>query len=74
MNVVSQGVWSICARSSSAEVCHFGTTLCVLLRSGTTGNPKGVLYSHRAQFLHAMLILQVGRVPQLTVGWGQQGE
>ncbi|GAB4814048.1 hypothetical protein N2152v2_001094 [Parachlorella kessleri] len=24
--------------------------------SGTTGNPKGVLYSHRANFLHAMVI------------------
>lgn len=24
--------------------------------SGTTGNPKGVLYSHRANFLHAMII------------------
>lgn len=28
--------------------------------SGTTGNPKGVLYSHRAQFLHALLLVQVG--------------
>ncbi len=22
--------------------------------SGTTGNPKGVVYSHRSNFLHAM--------------------
>src|SRR6266700_2732373 len=26
--------------------------------SGTTGNPKGVVYSHRSQFLHAMCVLQ----------------
>jgi fatty-acyl-CoA synthase len=27
--------------------------------SGTTGNPKGVVYSHRSQLLHAMAVLQV---------------
>jgi fatty-acyl-CoA synthase len=26
--------------------------------SGTTGNPKGVLYSHRSNFLHALAIVQ----------------
>jgi fatty-acyl-CoA synthase len=26
--------------------------------SGTTGNPKGVVYSHRSQFLHSMTVLQ----------------
>src|ERR1700738_5653526 len=26
--------------------------------SGTTGNPKGVVYSHRSQFIHAMSVLQ----------------
>jgi fatty-acyl-CoA synthase len=26
--------------------------------SGTTGNPKGVLYSHRSNFLHALTIVQ----------------
>lgn len=31
--------------------------------SGTTGNPKGVLYSHRAQFLHALLLVQSDSVP-----------
>lgn len=25
--------------------------------SGTTGNPKGVLYSHRSNYLHAMMVL-----------------
>src|ERR1051326_706495 len=28
--------------------------------SGTTGNPKGVLYTHRSQFLHTMGTMQVG--------------
>jgi fatty-acyl-CoA synthase len=27
--------------------------------SGTTGNPKGTVYSHRSQFLHTMGVLQV---------------
>src|SRR3712207_63614 len=27
--------------------------------SGTTGNPKGVLYSHRSNFLHTLLTMQV---------------
>ncbi|GIL83977.1 hypothetical protein Vretifemale_12710 [Volvox reticuliferus] len=31
--------------------------------SGTTGNPKGVLYSHRANYLHAMLLLQADSLP-----------
>ena len=26
--------------------------------SGTTGNPKGVVYSHRSQFIHTMCVLQ----------------
>jgi Acyl-CoA synthetases (AMP-forming)/AMP-acid ligases II len=26
--------------------------------SGTTGNPKGVLYSHRANFIHTLLTMQ----------------
>src|SRR3954447_776147 len=28
--------------------------------SGTTGNPKGVVYSHRSQYLHTMGVLQKG--------------
>ncbi|GLI60112.1 hypothetical protein VaNZ11_002160 [Volvox africanus] len=31
--------------------------------SGTTGNPKGVMYSHRANYLHAMLLLQADSLP-----------
>ena len=34
---------------SAAAMCY---------TSGTTGNPKGVVYSHRSQFLHAMCVLQ----------------
>jgi acyl-CoA synthetase (AMP-forming)/AMP-acid ligase II len=30
--------------------------------SGTTGNPKGVVYTHRSQFLHAMGAMQVGNM------------
>ena len=25
--------------------------------SGTTGNPKGVVYSHRSNYLHAMQVI-----------------
>ena len=34
---------------SAAAMCY---------TSGTTGNPKGAVYSHRSQFLHAMCVLQ----------------
>ncbi|HSR24745.1 MAG TPA: long-chain fatty acid--CoA ligase [Candidatus Eisenbacteria bacterium] len=34
---------------SAAAMCY---------TSGTTGNPKGVVYSHRSQFLHAMCVIQ----------------
>jgi fatty-acyl-CoA synthase len=30
--------------------------------SGTTGNPKGVVYTHRSQFLHTMGVLQRGNL------------
>ncbi len=35
---------------------HLACGLCYT--SGTTGNPKGVLYSHRSNYLHAMMTLQ----------------
>jgi fatty-acyl-CoA synthase len=43
--------------------CAWGTfdeqTACGLCyTSGTTGNPKGVLYSHRSNFLHTLVALQ----------------
>jgi fatty-acyl-CoA synthase len=34
---------------SAAAMCY---------TSGTTGNPKGAVYSHRSQFLHSMAVLQ----------------
>ena len=30
--------------------------------SGTTGNPKGVVYSHRSNFLHSMCVLQADAI------------
>ncbi|HEV2651901.1 MAG TPA: long-chain-fatty-acid--CoA ligase [Rhizomicrobium sp.] len=49
--------------SSQSEVCKWGgfdeNTACGLCyTSGTTGNPKGVLYAHRSNYLHAMMTLQ----------------
>src|SRR3546814_2637378 len=34
--------------------------------SGTTGNPKGVLYSHRSNYIHALMTLQRDRSEEHT--------
>ncbi len=41
--------WPTLDERSAAAMCY---------TSGTTGNPKGAVYSHRSQFLHAMSVLQ----------------
>jgi fatty-acyl-CoA synthase len=42
-------VWGGFDESTAAGLCY---------TSGTTGDPKGVLYSHRSNYLHAMMTLQ----------------
>ena len=46
-----------------SDVCAWGgfdenTAAGLCYTSGTTGNPKGVLYSHRTNFLHTLVTLQ----------------
>jgi len=41
--------WKTFDENTAAGMCY---------TSGTTGNPKGVLYSHRSNVLHTLLILQ----------------
>jgi len=53
---------TLLARSS--PVCAWGgfdelTAAGLCYTSGTTGNPKGVLYSHRSNFLHTIMTLSV---------------
>eukprot|EP00200_Dunaliella_tertiolecta_P004724 CAMPEP_0202360492 /NCGR_PEP_ID=MMETSP1126-20121109/13416_1 /ASSEMBLY_ACC=CAM_ASM_000457 /TAXON_ID=3047 /ORGANISM="Dunaliella tertiolecta, Strain CCMP1320" /LENGTH=572 /DNA_ID=CAMNT_0048954221 /DNA_START=64 /DNA_END=1782 /DNA_ORIENTATION=+ len=45
------------------EEVHEDAACGLCYTSGTTGNPKGVLYSHRAQFLHALVGVQVDSLP-----------
>ncbi len=40
---------------------HTASSMCYT--SGTTGNPKGVLYSHRSTVLHALMVLSISGVP-----------
>ncbi|HKZ73826.1 MAG TPA: long-chain-fatty-acid--CoA ligase [Steroidobacteraceae bacterium] len=50
----------LAAHGPDAQWGGFGeSTACGLCyTSGTTGNPKGVLYSHRSNFLHTLVTLQ----------------
>ena len=45
----SNVAWGEFEENSACSLCY---------TSGTTGNPKGVLYSHRSNMLHAMICMQ----------------
>ncbi|HEX7948065.1 MAG TPA: long-chain-fatty-acid--CoA ligase [Phenylobacterium sp.] len=45
----ADAAWGGFDEQSAAGLCY---------TSGTTGNPKGVLYGHRSNYLHAMMTLQ----------------
>jgi fatty-acyl-CoA synthase len=45
--------WPVIEENSAAAMCY---------TSGTTGNPKGVVYSHRSSFLHSMAACTVNGI------------
>jgi len=45
----AEAAWGGFDENTAAGLCY---------TSGTTGNPKGVLYGHRSNYLHAMMTLQ----------------
>ncbi len=47
-------VWPEFDENTASSLCY---------TSGTTGNPKGVLYSHRSNVLHALFVLSLSGVP-----------
>ena len=42
--------WPVFDENTASSLCY---------TSGTTGNPKGVLYSHRSTYLHSLLVCQM---------------
>jgi fatty-acyl-CoA synthase len=47
------GAWPVLDENRASSLCY---------TSGTTGNPKGALYSHRSTYLHTMALLQADSI------------
>ncbi len=56
--------WKTFDENTAAGMCY---------TSGTTGNPKGVLYSHRSNVLHAFIGVAAGRYGHLGARRGAAG-
>jgi fatty-acyl-CoA synthase len=52
-------VWPVFDERAASSLCY---------TSGTTGNPKGVLYSHRSTYMHSMGMLTLAGEAGLTTG------
>ncbi len=70
MNAAGNPLKSATVSSLESAVDDENAPIAINFTSGTTGDPKGVMYSHRAAYLHALgLVIMVGLTRKSVYFW-----